>query len=355
MKNHNKEADIIRNNKIVLILLADWYLSCEKFWLQQYLEEEGFTVKVLGLPNSYKRNLTVRWRKLILWCQYFILGKQGAKLAKKLNGKIVAMNYISGVFAALFMPKGSRRVIGLNMIAHEKGFINQVLRKLLYDYCFSTDRMIVTVVAEDLIHIYQQQFHINSRRTFYLPDPFPPYYEIVNPENSTEEEYIFCGGEAARDWDLVLAVANMMPDITYKIIARKFNWKNRKVPHNVEILFDVDETIFYGLVKKAKLVILPLKGKAPSGLIVLVRSILLGKLVLVTDTPSTIPYYPESCHDLLVPESDTHGFLIKIQEYFSNSKTRIKKTNELQQHIMTNYSSKAYTRHLTNIISNNLL
>ena len=339
-----------QGKKIALVLLVDWQLGPVKFWLQEKLGNEGFEVSIIGIPNYSMRNRTVKWRKLILWWQYFRLGKEGARLARQLDGIVVGWNFIAGAFAALFMPKKSKRVISLNMIAHDKGVVNHFLRSWIYNRGFSAERMIATVNSEELRDLYLKSFKIRPDQLYVLHDCWAPTYEQRKP--SVEgEDYVFSGGEAARDWDSLLKVARKLSEVKFEVVARKMNWpSNRDVPPNVQVFFDLDETSFYAMVKKSRLVLLPLKGKVTAGLIVLIRAILLGKLVVTTDVAATKSYYPECATDLLVPEGDPMKLSLVTQRYYSNTDLRIDKAFAVQNFTLANHSPEAFARRVGELV-----
>jgi|SRR5919199_273260 glycosyltransferase involved in cell wall biosynthesis len=337
-----------------IILLVDWQLDDKKYWLQPELEKLGFHVTPLGLPSYNLKNHAIKWRKIILWIDFLKLGWHGAQMAQYKEGVVVTCNFQVGVFASLcarIISKENQPVIALNMIARTKGFFNQILRRLVYQTAFMSDKLLLTVNASDLRDQYLKTFKIRPKNISVLHDPWWPSYEISLP-SLNDDEFIFSGGEAARDWDTLLSVATACPDIRFKIVARRKNWGSiRNVTSNVDVLFDTSPEEFFSLAARARLIILPLVSKVTAGLIVLIKSILMGKMVIATDTPATASYYPTDCRDLLVPESDVEKMISRLKYYWLNHQERMNKATNVQNHIIQYFSPEAYAKQVSDLIA----
>lgn len=337
-------------SSIPLVLLIDSRLNGEKFWLQEKLEAEGFDVTPLGIPTYNMRNRTVRWRKALLWWQYFRLGYRGARLARRNKAIVVSWNFIVGAFAAQFVPRGSRQVIALNMIAYDKGIINRILRSLVYRRGFSSGRMTATANSAEVRDHYIASFKIPPDQISVLHDPWSPRWETC-PPSASDEGYVFSGGEAARDWASVFAVAARLPEIKFKVVARRMHWTySSNVPPNMEVLFDLSQDDFYGMVKRSRLVLLSLKGKITAGLLLLTRSALLGRVVVSTQTMATEAYYPDECKDLLLPEGDVEAITSAVARYHADCHLAVEKAAMLQSHVRANYSPEAFANRVSDLV-----
>ena len=339
-----------QNGSIQLVLLLDAPLSNDKFWLHEKLEAEGFRVSVLGIPGYNMRNRVVKWRKLLLWWQYFRLGYQGARLARRINAVVVSWNSIAGAFAAFFVPRGSRRVIALNLIAYNKGVINHLLRSLVYRHGFSSGRMIATANSLEVRNHYISLFKVREDQISVLHDSWSPRWQIC-PPTVKDDNFVFSGGEASRDWASVLAVAAKLPQIKFKVVARKMYWTYASsVPSNMEVYFDLTQDEFYDMARRSRVVLLSLKGKITAGLLLLTRSALLGKVVISTQTMATEAYYPESCRDLLLPEGDVEAITAAVGRYYCNTDLRLSKASMLQNFIRANYSPEAFSGRVSELV-----
>ncbi len=332
-----------------IILLVDWKVA-DKPTLAQGLENLGHEVTVLDIPNYDMKNRTHRWGRLVLWWQFARLGYQAAHLARQTGGVVVGINFICGAFAAFFSPLGTC-AIGLNLIAHEKGRLNQYLRKFVYDQVFSSRRLIATANSEYLCKKYQREFKVREDQIQVLHDAWSPRYAVKEPV-SLPDSYIFSGGEAARDWDTVLAAAQAFPDQAFLIIARKMTWKPEiTLPPNVNVQFDVDEAQFYAAVERAKLVLLPVKGEVTAGLIVMIRSALLGKLVLTTNNAVMRDYFPDDLRFLLAGEGDIDAVCKALQLLLAGEQDVARKAKIFQRYILETFSPQNYACQVSSMVS----
>jgi hypothetical protein len=345
----------LRSAKRPVVLLLDYWVPAHhrKYWLQKKLEDLGLEVHVEYIHDYDMLNRQVQWRKLILWKQYLQLGLRGARLARARGGIVVAWNFIPGAFAALVSRLRGHPgppVVGLNMIYYDKGWVLNSIRSAIYRFAGGRGRLLLTVSSHSLRRQYVDRFGFGSEQVMVLHDPWQPEYTTAGP-SLDDGGYVFSGGEAARDWGTLLSVARACPDIPFKVVARRMRWKQTDVPRNVEVRFDTSGEEFYSLAAGARLVVMPLVDRVTSGLIVLVRSVLLGRPVLGTRTPAMMPYFPADCSDLLVGIGDAEQLASKTKDYWNNPDLRLVKAQSLQDHVIAKFSPDAYARQVADLVA----
>ena len=319
-----------------VVLLVDWVVGDNAFWLSELLAERGSQVVTLGIPDYSMRNREVKWRKVLLWWQYLVLGYRGVQLARRSSAIVVSWNFIPGIFAVLvsrILPSPRVRVVSLNAIAYRKGTIYDFVRGLMYRTAFASGRLWLTVNSEEVRRLYEEQFGFLPERVEVLHDCWTRDYELGDP-GRRDEGHIFVGGEAARDWPLVLEVAARRPEVRFELVARRKDWPPAATcPPNVHLQFDTSDKEFYGLVEGSRLVLIPLSSTVTAGLIVLIRSALLGRLVLATRTPATEACYPAELDHLLVHTGDAIGFCTLIDALWHDDDVRVEAARSLQDHV----------------------
>ncbi len=352
---HRKSDVYPCSAKRPIVLLLDYWVPVHnrKYWLQTKLEDLGLEVHVEWIRDYDMANRRVRWRKLILWKQYFQLGLRGARIARARGGIVVAWNFIPGAFAALVSRLRRRPgppVVGLNMIYYDKGRVLNSTRSAIYRFAGGRGHLLLTVSSHSLRRQYVDRFGFRSEQVSVLHDAWQPEYPTARP-SLDDGGYVFSGGEAARDWGTLLSVARACPHIPFKVVARRMRWKQTDVPRNVQVRFDTSEEEFYSLAAGARLVLLPLLDRVTSGLIVLVRSVLLGRPVLGTQTPGMMPYFPADCRDLLVGIGDAEQMASKVQHYWNDPDLRLIKAQSLQDHVIAEFSPDAYARQVADLVA----
>ena len=328
-----------------LVLLLDDSVEGGRHWIATGLSRRGYEVAMLDIPGYSMRNRRVRWRKAILWAQYFGLAARGLRLARAGNAAIVATNFqVGAVTAALARClRGARpQVLALNAIIRDRGTAQTWMRAWIYKAASGSGRLHLTVNSDENAMRYQRQFGFDEQRISVVNDPWAPHYPLEEKSDSGAAS-VFCGGEAGRDWETFFAVARRHPAIRFVGVALRKDWTHTKpLPANVDMRFDLPEESFYECVGQARLVLLPLKGSATSGLIVLLRSILMGRLVLATRTPATEGYYPGERSDLLVAPGDAASLSELVDRYWNDAAARREAAAAVKAYILERRSPEGY-------------
>ena len=340
----------MKNQKSKITLVVDWNPSAEGFWLKDELEKLGFEVKLIGLIGFTFKDRTIKWRKILLWIKYLLTGLKTIKLTKK-GEIIISWNFIIGSYIA-FVAKLlhiDRKILSLNLIAHQKGFFNELLRNIVYKQAFVNDNFYATVNSQKLIDKYNESFKSKSHKYFVLNDPYDPESEIADFQQN--KSFVFAGGEAARDWNLLFEVAQRLPEISFKIIVRRKYFNIEKKLPNVSIEFDTSLQYFYQKMKESSLVVISLNSDAPSGILVLHRAALLSKPIIATETSITKTYITNNENGILIPMHDVNSLKNGIKNLFNNQDLSKEFATNLNNRILNEYSPQHYTHKLVEILN----
>lgn len=60
----------MRKDKVFLVV--DSNISKDNFWLKNELENNGFYVYYIGQISYTLKDITIKWRKILLWLKYII-------------------------------------------------------------------------------------------------------------------------------------------------------------------------------------------------------------------------------------------------------------------------------------------
>ena len=332
-----------------IILVVDWNISKDNFWLKQELEKNEFKVVYFGLVAFNKSDLTIKWRKLLLWTKYlftalFIL------LKSKKNDIILSWNFVLGAWIGFFSRIFflNRKIISLNLIAHEKGSLNTLIRKLIYNQAFKNPNFFTTVNTKELIGVYEKYFIAKDNKYFLLEDPYDPESDIS--DFLPIKTFVFAGGEAARDWELFFEAAQKLPEIPFKIIVRKKYFDIDFELPNVEIEYDTSIEFFYKKMKESSLVVLPLNSVAPSGILVLHRAALLSKPIIATETSITNTYITNNENGILIPMHNVDDLVLGIKKLFENQDLCKEFATKLHEKTLIEFSPIKYTQKLIDIL-----
>ncbi|OAV64830.1 Glycosyl transferases group 1 [Bacteroidales bacterium Barb6] len=309
----------------------------------------GKEVAWLVMKYNHK-NRIYKWRRPLHFLGYMELACR-AVLQSKSEDYIISWNFIIGAFVCaicrLFGLK--RTILSLNMISHPKGGINALIRKKTYDYVFSYRDFFLTVNSKETLSAYLKEYNLDSRKVTVLPDALLPEYK--EKEFNFTDSYIFCGGEAQRDWLTFFQAARLLPEYQFVGVARKqFMPKEAVVPDNVKMYYDIDVERFDDLLAQASVVVLPLLSKMPAGLIVIFKSVLFSKPLIVTRTSSVENYLKNEENAFLIDLGDAQSLadhIIRLKEspILAESLTRNAKKS------IEKYSPQAYSQTVYQICS----
>jgi glycosyltransferase involved in cell wall biosynthesis len=334
-----------------IIILADFKVTAgSSFWIREELEQLGYTTELLGIQDYDPKDDTTRIGKIKTWYKYFKLASKGLRLSGK-DDVLISDNFVIGAITA-FLGKlrgRNRKVIGLNMIAHDKGIVNRLFRKIVYNRAFRNPGFWFSVNDRQLVDLYAKEFQFPAERVFVLQDPF-----FKNDEQagfSGEGSYVFTGGDAYRDWEGVISCARELPDIRFTGVARKKYFPaHAELPSNLTMYFDTSQDEFYGLLKNSRLVFLPLNSKAPCGLIVMMRAALLSKPVVISDTPSTQNYIRDQVSGRLLPLNDREKMKEVVSSLYGNTELQQQYAGALKSFILEHFSTGSAMRKIETII-----
>lgn len=336
---------------MTILILVDWKLSKDSnVWLKTELEQKGYQVKLLGIPDYNIKDRTTRLGHIRLWYKYLSLAISAIKHSGKYD-VLISLNFVVGSWIGLIcrLLNFKRKIISLNLIAHEKGLYNSLFRRLIYNYAFGYKMFWFSVNDDQLIDYYSSLFKFPGDRIFILHDVFGNTDEQADYKEL--DTYVFTGGEAFRDWTNVIRCAQEMPNIQFVGVGRQkaFSFKE-DLPGNLKLYFDISQNEFYLLLKESAIVFIPLLSMAPCGLIVLMRAGLLSKPVIATNTPSIRNYIKHDITGLLVEMSNFEQMKNSIERLFNSKILRKNLAENLRRHLVENFSHEHYTQKIEEII-----
>ncbi len=322
------------------------------FFLIKKFNEAGILLHVIDIPNYTLKDRTVKFRIILLYFKYLIQATRAFRQSKK--GDILITWIFTPAIGVGFINRlfnRKRKILALNLIAHSSaGFLSKI-RASIFHYAMNQPDFHTTINDADYIFINADRFHVPVSNFHILHDPLENKLDI-NKLEIKDKGYIFCGGEAQRDWKLYLDIATLLPEIKFIGIARKkFFSPQWTIPENVEMHYDVDYQIFSRYMAEASIILLPLKSTLPCGLLVIVDASVLKKPVIATATPSTRNYISENKTGYLVQLGDTQNFLDKITYLSEHPEEKQRLGNNLHQHIESEYSTDVYFNNLINILN----
>jgi glycosyltransferase involved in cell wall biosynthesis len=331
------------------IILVDW-IDNGDFFLHKELLKTKIEHKIIGIPDY---NINDRVTKIGSIRLYFKYLKLAFKAVKQSTNKdvIVCWNFTTSIAVGIvcIISKRQRKIIGLNIIAPPLKGILEKLRNTIFGSIMRNQNFLITVNSKEYIKDYGKRFNIKDIKFQILNDPFLDSENLL--KFSAKQSFIFCGGEAHRDFETLFLAAKRLPDIQFVCIARrKFFSSSIDKPDNVELFFDTTHSFFYEKMNQCSLVAITLNSTLPCGLIILLKAASLGKPVIATRTPSISNYIINGYTGFLVEKKDVSDLVEKIELIINDITLQSNIVNNMQNHLKVNHSEKRYTKNLIKII-----
>jgi glycosyltransferase involved in cell wall biosynthesis len=310
----------------------------------------GQHVEIHWIPMRYnEKNRIYRWRKLLHFCCHLEVAFRAIRQSKP-GDVVVSWNFIIGAFlgAACRLLRKERVVLSLNMIAHNKQGAVAFLREKVYNYAFAFPTFLFTVNSEEILQHYLSTYKIDRARAFILPDPYLPTY--TERPFHTAEGYVFCGGEAQRDWKTFFEAAARLPHRRFVGVARrKYLPKDVSIPPNVTMHYDIDVAEFDRLLANAAVVALPLLTEMPAGLIVMYKSIFFSKPLIITRTSAIENYLDDGRSAVLLSIGDSERLAAAVEELLG-SEAHARQMTALARDAIRRFSPEAYSQAVYSIL-----
>ena len=180
----------------------------------------------------------------------------------------------------------------------------------------------------------------DASRFLFMPDVFDDSSEFIKSNiESVGSKYFFSGGIANRDFETVIEVAKIMPDIIFVIVCDKARLTREDMPKNVTVYNNIEKDEYYKLMKQSRASLVLLQKDKASGLINICKSIQEGVFCVSSQTESVSMYFPESCQSYLVPLGDKETLANIVHELVTMDKEHYYNTvRQMQNHIHDNFS-----------------
>lgn len=183
-----------------------------------------------------------------------------------------------------------REIVCLNLLLKPKRSLKNRIATSLYKSALKSPKFKATVTSIEYGKLLNNHFGCSFNYTL-LHDVFHNHYKY-NYKGPVIPNSVFCGGRNGRDWNLMMKIAESMPEVSFNIVVPENVFKQYKdnISSNINIKCNLSYDDFMVEMCKSEIVCLPLDTEAPAGLIVLFQAAANRKLVITTDTATTREY-----------------------------------------------------------------
>ncbi|MZP56726.1 MAG: glycosyltransferase [Bacteroidales bacterium] len=293
-------------------------------WLVSGFKKRGCSVSFIGRND---RANVISMSRLIriktLHQQYLKIAWKGIMKSER---KDIIICYLDVVGMYVFLLSKillrRREILVINIMFNDKQDFLTGIKRVLYKAMLRSKHVYPTVISSELPLLYKRIFNLPSKVFYVMHDCYGDLDKAI-PDRTDEDEYVFCGGTASRDWNLMKEVTYKLPDTKFVIVGPNKNTLGENIPPNVTYYYNLPSVEFRYLLNRSSLLALPLNTEAPAGLIVLFTAGLMSKAVVTTDNVTTREYIVNGVNGRMVKMKDVDDFAMQIQDLINDKGKRI--------------------------------
>lgn len=276
---------------------------------------DKFLRKICHLPFFFSQIITFKNLKKILQCNVIIA-----------TNDRIGLSSLPLILVAKIFKKIKVLVIVMGLFSNTNKNKDNLLDKFfLYVFLRTVDQFLFlgkpeTEKAKSLYRKFSHKFYFLP---FCINTNF--WKTKVTEEQKVKNNIAFIGNDGNRDFNKVLEISYLLPEINFIFVSQNFNSKN--IPTNVELykgswgentLTDLEIKKIYS---RSKLTILPLKESIqPSGQSVTLQSISSGTPVMITKTEGfwDTSKYQNKKNILFIDNNSVENWVKEIKEIYNN-------------------------------------
>jgi glycosyltransferase involved in cell wall biosynthesis len=141
----------------------------------------------------------------------------------------------------------------------------------------------------------------------------------IDPLQKKDDDYIFAGGYANRDYDLVIRCARKFPHQQFIIVCSKLNVIMESQPSNVCIIRDVSKKEYHTFMANSMATIIPLKNNVgSSGQMAAIASMQFGKITFYPDFDMVSQYFENEKSGFMYRAGDADSLSLTLSMFIKN-------------------------------------
>lgn len=288
-------------------------------WLFEGFSQRDFPIIFMGIENVAQTLQSTRIIRILKLHFGYIKLAVNCLFKSKKGDVIISLLDVLALYLFLLskLTFKSREIIVINvMLNNQNDFITKNKRQL-FKLMLKSKNIYPTVTSNNLIEHYKKLFDLPDKEFYLLHDC---YGKLGKYKKSYQEgsEYVFCGGTNGRDWEVLLKIAELLPEVKFVIVGPKKDTLGDHSLTNIDYYYDIPFPKFQQLIENCSLLALPLKTQAPAGLIVIFTAGLMSKPVISTDNATLREYITTEENGILVKLGDYENFAKEVRLLMSN-------------------------------------
>lgn len=325
----------------------------DKEWLAQELSKDASYHFVALYPTKHIPALWINRHKIKACSQIIRLLRLANKEINMFQGQtiVICWSIATSMLAEFFLSKRAI-VFSLNWLTPDNRIVNTSIRRRI----IKDNRFYLFADQKGTRQIIMDYYGIkNPNKIGVFPDTFSGIGDSISIDKSIVEKrrterICFTGGLNNRNWALLYQVAKGLPDVHFIAIGCP---KDMNTPRlmNLTAINRTSSQEYYRLMASAYIVYLPLNDLRAAGAINIYRASKNHQICLITNTPSTAPYFPIEYSENLIPSPNIEENISLIKAKFElTNQDYIKEVLSIRRFLEDNYSSEKVAKILVEMI-----
>jgi glycosyltransferase involved in cell wall biosynthesis len=179
--------------------------------------------------------------------------------------------------------------------------------------------------------------------------PWPSNVPVQgNPREENEKMLfdVFAAGRSFRDWETFFS-ALKETNLRCCVVATKKDIRNKGIPNEVAIYYDISHNEYLELLGKAKIVVIPLKKTFRSiGQAAILEAMAFGKAVITAELTGTMDYVQTGINGLFYEPGDTKSLRDAILRLLKDNDLQRKLGEAAKQSIENYFNKNSYSERM---------
>lgn len=334
-------------NKTVILTIGSWH---EKPWWWKHIAESirGCNVEYIRITtpgNRKEGQLSLRHLPRLTINITKALMKHRPKYL--FTFECGTASFIVSALQRFGFMNSMRHIILQFIMREKEPTFRSRLKYLFMRLVFSSIDIAVCSSTGEVFY-YREVFNWKEGRTRFVPfHTDPQFLEVPRDEN---EGYILAAGRTFRDYGTFFDAVRKI-DQKVIVVASPWSININNIPENVSIKYDITMTELTELMRKSKIVVVPLEDtKISIGQSVFLQAMAMGKAVVVTKTAGSIDYIIHLENGMLVPLRDSSRMFEAIQYLMENEDRRISIGKNAQQWVIKSCLPSHYFERIRELV-----
>jgi glycosyltransferase involved in cell wall biosynthesis len=219
------------------------------------------------------------------------------------------------------------------------------LARRVFRWCLRRCDCVITNCSAE-VPTYSRYLSLASENFRFLPWPA----NIPAAPDPGDDGSVFAAGRSCRDWETMFKAAKMIA-ARVVVVAEAAHLTGLAVPANVELHCDIPREQYLGLLRKARVVVVPVRPTVRSaGQAAILEAMALGKPVLTAQTPGVADYITPGVNGAYYQANDPSSLAGQLERLLGEPELRRQLGHGAIRSVEAVFNKKNYARKVMDLL-----